>query len=105
MSLPVKLNTSLAASQSPSQPRFHPSTRTPPKPFAAAIVMQLVEEERIDLQEPISTYLPDYRSDTGKQRPRLCYRLFPFGIGVGICHNPAPGLGIGLTVDIDEMMA
>ncbi|MBT8486073.1 MAG: class A beta-lactamase-related serine hydrolase [Phycisphaerales bacterium] len=36
------------------------------KQFTAMLVMQLVEAGEIDLQASISTYLPDYRSDTGR---------------------------------------
>ena len=35
------------------------------KQFTAMIVMQLVQEGKIDLDEPITTYLPYYRKDTG----------------------------------------
>ena len=35
------------------------------KQFTAMIIMQLVQEGKIDLDEPITTYLPYYRKDTG----------------------------------------
>lgn len=35
------------------------------KQFTAALIMQLVEEGEIKLDEPITTYLTDYRKDTG----------------------------------------
>lgn len=35
------------------------------KTFTAALALMLVEEGKLDLHEPISTYLPDYRKDTG----------------------------------------
>ena len=35
------------------------------KQFTAMIIMQLVQEEKIDLDEPITSYLPYYRKDTG----------------------------------------
>ncbi len=35
------------------------------KQFTSAIIMQLVEEKKLDLETPISTYLPEYREDTG----------------------------------------
>ena len=35
------------------------------KQFTAMIIMQLVQEEKIDLDEPITTYLPYYRKNTG----------------------------------------
>ncbi|MFT4926802.1 MAG: CubicO group peptidase (beta-lactamase class C family) [Phenylobacterium sp.] len=37
------------------------------KQFTAMLVMQLVQAGKIRLDAPISTYLPDYRKDTGKQ--------------------------------------
>ena len=37
------------------------------KQFTAALVLQQVEAGRIRLDDPLSTYLPWYRSDTGKQ--------------------------------------
>ena len=37
------------------------------KPFTAILIMQLVEEGKLDLQVPISTYLPDYPKETGSQ--------------------------------------
>ncbi len=35
------------------------------KQFTAMIIMQLVQEGKINLDEPITTYLPYYRKDTG----------------------------------------
>lgn len=35
--------------------------------IAAIVAMRLVEQGRLALDEPISTYLPDYRSDTGRK--------------------------------------
>jgi len=35
------------------------------KQFTAMLIMQLVREGKIDLDEPITTYLPYYRKDTG----------------------------------------
>lgn len=35
------------------------------KQFTAALILQLVEDGKIKLDEPVSTYLPDYRKDTG----------------------------------------
>jgi len=35
------------------------------KTFTAALALMLVEEGKLDLSEPITTYLPDYRKDTG----------------------------------------
>ena len=35
------------------------------KQFTAALILQLVEEEKIKLDEPITTYLTEYRKDTG----------------------------------------
>jgi CubicO group peptidase (beta-lactamase class C family) len=37
------------------------------KQFTAMLIMQLVEEGRIDLEGMITDYLPDYRPDTGRQ--------------------------------------
>jgi CubicO group peptidase (beta-lactamase class C family) len=37
------------------------------KQFTAMIIMQLVQEGKIDLDEPITTYLPYYRKDTGEK--------------------------------------
>jgi len=37
------------------------------KQFTAMIIMQLAQEEKIDLDEPITTYLPYYRKDTGEK--------------------------------------
>lgn len=37
------------------------------KQFTAMIIMQLVQEEKIDLDEPITSYLPYYRKDTGSK--------------------------------------
>lgn len=35
------------------------------KQFTAALILQLVEEGKVKLDDPITTYLPDYRKDTG----------------------------------------
>ncbi len=35
------------------------------KQFTAALVLQLVEDGKVELDEPITTYLPKYRKDTG----------------------------------------
>ena len=35
------------------------------KQFTATLIMQLVEQGRVKLDEKVSTYLPDYRKDTG----------------------------------------
>ena len=35
------------------------------KQFTAALVLLLVEDGKIDLQAPVTTYLPDYRKETG----------------------------------------
>jgi len=35
------------------------------KQFTAMIIMQLAQERKIDIDEPITTYLPYYRKDTG----------------------------------------
>lgn len=35
------------------------------KPFVSLIIIQLVSEGKIELQKPITTYLTDYRKDTG----------------------------------------
>ena len=37
------------------------------KPFTAILIMQLVAENKLDLNEPISTYLPDYPKENGDQ--------------------------------------
>jgi len=37
------------------------------KQFTAMLIMQLVEEGRVDLDGTITDYLPDYRPDTGRQ--------------------------------------
>lgn len=37
------------------------------KQFTAMIIMQLVQEGKIDLDQPIITYLPYYRKDTGEK--------------------------------------
>ncbi len=37
------------------------------KPFTAVLVMQLVQEGKIDLNAPITRYLKDYRKDTGDE--------------------------------------
>ncbi len=35
------------------------------KQFTAALILQLVEEGKVKLDQPITTYLPDYRKETG----------------------------------------
>ncbi len=37
------------------------------KPFTAMLIMQLVAENKLDLHEPITNYLPDYPKKNGKQ--------------------------------------
>lgn len=37
------------------------------KQFTAMLILQLVADDAIDLQEPITTYLPDYPKETGDQ--------------------------------------
>ena len=37
------------------------------KPFTAVLIMQLVQEGKIELDAPITQYLKDYRKDTGKK--------------------------------------
>ncbi|WP_052172418.1 serine hydrolase [Psychroserpens jangbogonensis] len=37
------------------------------KPFTAIMIMQMVADNTLDLQEPISTYLPDYPKENGDQ--------------------------------------
>jgi len=37
------------------------------KQFTSMLIMQLVEDGKIDLQDKITTYLPDYRKETGEQ--------------------------------------
>ena len=37
------------------------------KPFTAMLIMQLVAEGKLDLHEPIATYLPDYPKENGGQ--------------------------------------
>lgn len=37
------------------------------KQFTAALILQLVEEGKVKLDEPITTYLTDYRKDTGDE--------------------------------------
>ncbi len=37
------------------------------KPFTSVLIMQLVAEGKLDLHEPISTYLPDYPKKNGDQ--------------------------------------
>lgn len=37
------------------------------KQFTAMLILQLAEKEQISLDAPLSTYLPNYREDTGKQ--------------------------------------
>jgi len=37
------------------------------KQFTAMLIMQLVAENKLDLQKPISTYLPDYPKENGEQ--------------------------------------
>ncbi|MFK5982521.1 MAG: serine hydrolase [Flavobacteriaceae bacterium] len=37
------------------------------KPFTAMLIMQLVADGKLDLHEPISTYLPDYNKNNGDQ--------------------------------------
>jgi CubicO group peptidase (beta-lactamase class C family) len=45
------------------QTRFQIGSLT--KQFTASLILQLVQEGRLDLDAPLSTYLPDYRSDSG----------------------------------------
>ena len=37
------------------------------KPFTALLIMQLVADGKLDVHEPISTYLPDYNKKNGEQ--------------------------------------
>jgi CubicO group peptidase (beta-lactamase class C family) len=37
------------------------------KPFTSMLIMQLVAENKLDLHEPITTYLPDYPKENGEQ--------------------------------------
>ena len=37
------------------------------KPFTAMLIMQLIAENKLDLHEPISTYLPDYPKENGER--------------------------------------
>jgi len=37
------------------------------KPFTALLIMQLVAEKKLDLHEPITTYLPEYPKENGEQ--------------------------------------
>ncbi len=36
------------------------------KQFTAALILDLVQQRRIDLDAPLSTYLPDYRTESGR---------------------------------------
>lgn len=35
------------------------------KPFTATVILQLVAEGKLQLDDPITKHLPDYRNDTG----------------------------------------
>jgi CubicO group peptidase (beta-lactamase class C family) len=48
-----------------SQTRFKIASVT--KLFTAVLILQLVEQRRLDLDQPIKTYLPDYTSEAGSR--------------------------------------
>lgn len=56
-----------AETGTPMTPQTRFETGSISKWIAAIVVMRLVEQGRLGLDEPISTYLPDYRSDTGRK--------------------------------------
>ncbi len=49
----------------PNQPNTKHRLGSITKQFTAMLILQLVAEGKLDLQEPISTYLPDYPKATG----------------------------------------
>lgn len=75
------------------------------KPFTAALILKLVEQDKIDLNLFITDYLPDYRSDTGSKVTIAQLLNHTSGIPNIFSHPDFKKIEANNPYDLDEYIA